>query len=75
MLGLSLQKIAVFAAVLGALWTAWRLFRRWEQSQQQVAKRQQPQPPTAVAELLACPRCGTYVANLAAHRCQDGRSA
>ena len=34
MLGLSLQKIAVFIAILGALWTGYRLFRRWEQSQQ-----------------------------------------
>lgn len=70
MLGLSIQKIGVFLAILGVLWTAYRLYRRYEQSQQQVAKRQAAQPPAAVAELQPCPRCGTYVANLAAHRCQ-----
>ncbi|HMR33395.1 MAG TPA: hypothetical protein PKA13_22475 [Geminicoccaceae bacterium] len=67
MLGLSLGKILLIVAVIFAVWRAWRVLGPM------MARMQQPAPPRAperppgprpdgrALELVACPRCGTFI--------------
>jgi hypothetical protein len=68
--GISLQKIAVFVVIIGALWVAMRLIRTLDrQRSDRVAKR-----GTALAETMKeCPVCGTYVAPASARDCGRAR--
>ena len=60
MLGISLQKIAVFVGVIGALWAIYRVVRQVGRARDAVA-RKAPARPVA-QDMKQCPVCGTFVA-------------
>lgn len=66
MFGLSLGKILLIVAVIVAVWRAWSVIGPI------LARMQQPEPPAPrrptsppadgrALELVACPRCGTFI--------------
>jgi hypothetical protein len=81
MFGLSFSKVLLLVAVIAIVWFGWRWFQRWEKERRAPAVRQAervgrddrdaPVPPKGAAaeDLVACPRCGTYVAAGAPHSC------
>ena len=66
MLGLSLQKIAVFIGIVATLWAAFRVVRQIGKARGRAEVR-----PARVAtqDMTGCPVCGTYVAPAAALDC------
>ncbi len=81
MFGLSFTKVLLLVAVIAIVWFGWRWFQRWEKERRAPAARQADRvgrdgsgaavPPKAAQaeDLVACPRCGTYVAAGAPHSC------
>ena len=78
MFGLSFSKVMVLVAVVAVIWFGFRWFRRWEVERRQRAQaRSAPiQRPAEsdgrqiqAEDMVACPRCGTYVAAHLARSC------
>ncbi|MSP83510.1 MAG: hypothetical protein EXQ94_11440 [Alphaproteobacteria bacterium] len=73
MFGLSFQKIAVFIAIVGALWAAMRVIRTLDRARRGQTRTAARKGGTAVTQdMKECPVCGTYVAPAATRDC--GRS-
>lgn len=67
MLGISLQKIAVFVGLIGAVWAIYRVVHQIGRTRDVVERKK---PGRAVAQdMKECPECGTFVAPAAALDC------
>ena len=77
MFGLSFAKIMVLVAVVAVVWFAFRWFQRWEMERRRPAPGAPPTQRPAESDgrqieaedMIACPRCGTYVAAHLARSC------
>ncbi len=77
MLGLSLGKLLVLAALIAVVWYGFKYASRVEairrSVREEVARRQasgQPRPPSrAVEDLVKCSQCGAFVAAQGATNC------
>jgi hypothetical protein len=77
MLGLSLGKLLVLAALIAIVWYGFKYAARVEAIrrgvQEEIARRQaatRPRAPTRrVEDLVKCPQCGAYVASEGATNC------
>ncbi len=82
MLGLSLGKFLLLAAIIAAVWYGFKYMNRVEavrrstrQAAGQVAERQRAQQRSRTIEaedLVKCPACGSYVAARGATHCGRG---
>jgi hypothetical protein len=73
-LGISLQKIAVFVAVLGAVWAIYRVVRTFNAPNRTLrADDRSGRARVATQDMKECPVCGTYVAPAVALDCGRGR--
>lgn len=72
MLGLSLQKIAVFVGIIATLWAVFRLVRQVGKVRERAEAGRRPSR-IAVEDMKECPVCGTYVAPAAALDCGRDR--
>ncbi|MBM3585846.1 MAG: hypothetical protein FJX36_15965 [Alphaproteobacteria bacterium] len=71
---MSLQKIAVFIAVLGAVWAIYRVVRSFNGSNRVGrADNRSSRARDATQDMRECPVCGTYVAPAVALDCGRGR--
>jgi ribosomal protein L32 len=66
MFGFSLAKLIVLAAIIAAVWYGFKWVNRYQQVQsakaaRSAARREKADAAPATEELIACPRCGTYV--------------
>jgi len=63
----SLSKILALAAIIGAVFAAYRLIARLQARQGKGPRRTAKKP--RVENMTRCPRCGSYVADGADHDC------
>ena len=69
MFGFSLQKLLVFAIIVGAVWYGWKLLSRIGAGGQAGKDAGEARPRLTSVELEPCPVCGTYVSGEAARDC------
>jgi hypothetical protein len=60
-LGISLQKIAVFIGIVGTLWAIFRVARQFGKPGKTEARVRRP-GRAVTQDMKECPVCGTYVA-------------
>lgn len=58
MFGLSLAKLLLLAAVIGAVWYGLRAYRAWDAKRLAEDKRRDPHSDAQT--MVQCPVCGTY---------------
>ena len=63
----SLSKILALAAIIGAVFAAYRFIGRLQARQDEAPRRAAKKP--RVEDMTRCPRCGSYVAVGADHDC------
>ena len=79
MFGISFAKVLLLAAVVAAVWLAFRWFQRWEKDRQAVAEElarrraretgERPGQSLPAEEMTACRVCGAFVAARVASTC------
>ena len=58
MFGLSLAKLLLLAAVIGAVWYGLRAYRAWDAKR--LAEETRRDSPNGAQTMVQCPVCGTY---------------
>jgi uncharacterized protein len=75
MLGFSLTKIVVLAAIVAAVWYGFKVVGRHEKRRKEdlaVSRKPEPVDVKDVGEMIKCPKCDAFVAANGAMNC--GRS-
>ena len=75
MLGFSLTKIVVLAAIVAAVWYGFKFVGRLEKRRKEdlaVSRKPEPVDVKDVGEMIKCPKCDAFVAASGAMNC--GRS-
>ena len=71
MLGFSLSKLLVLAALIAAVWYGFRWVQRRQQLDRSGARgRVEEDPAPSSEDLVACPRCGVFAAAGAERSCE-----